>query len=610
MNWEKYKIPLIVFFMACTLGLLIHKSVQRVPYVIAYQAFYYKDYKNSAKLFYRILRRPGPLEEYVRYYLAESYFQMGGYDLAAEELEKLKQKYPKSRFDLEIKKQRYFCYRGLNQLKKLNCAELITIIKIFYNDNKIYDALEAAKYLALRTDITPAQLRETIYYRALCNLFLRNFETAKKDLWLAARWPGYGTSALFYLATLHRTVDEFYPAINYYQKVYRLAPGGSLADDALYWTGFCYENLRNYPAAHQYYLRTAAGYPRSNFADDCWWRIGIYYYRLGHYRTASYYFRNGYARQPGKDLSAELAYFAAKTARKLNNLDQREIYLKAAAKYYFNSFYGKRAVDVLGITENIKPAVPTANKYKIDSENFNFFIKNKLYADAERELLFLSRDLSAEQRVTIDPLIASIAFYAEKYNDSIRYMAPLLAKTWYQKEPALVSWWALSFPRGYWETVLKYSRKYNVDPYFALSVMREESLMNPEIVSSAQAIGLMQIIPETGRDLGKILHRRDIDKQKLFDPEVNINLGILYLSRLFKEYKGNIYYVLCAYNAGPKALKKWIGRRQPNDDIDEFIERIPYGETRMYVKRVMNTYLTYKMIYESGINPKYFKIQL
>ncbi|EFK95290.1 protein containing Lytic transglycosylase-like, catalytic domain [sediment metagenome] len=608
MDWKNYKFQIALLLIILSSVLIVYKSFQQIPYVIAYQAFYHKDYNNSAKWFYRLLRRPGTLEEYIHYYLAESYFQLGSYDLAVAEYEKLSQKFPAGRFDLEIKKQRYFCYRGLYQLKKMSCAEILFIIKLFYNENKIVDALEAVNYLSLRLDITRAQLRETIYYRALCNLFLRNFETAKADLYRMLRWPGYNISSLFYLATLHRTIDEFYPAINYYQKVYRIAPGGSLADDALYWTGFCYENLRNYPAAHKYYLKLAAAYPYSNFADDCWWRVGIYYYRLGHYRTANYYFCSGFARQPGKDISAELAYFAAKSFRKLNNLPQREYYLKATAKYYFSAFYGKRAVEVLGSTENIKPIIVPTKKIKINSANFNFFVKNKLYRDAEKELLYIRQGIKPEQRVSIDPMVATLAFSAQKYNDCIKVMAPHLQKTWSNKEPAPASWWALSFPRGYWEIVLKYSSKYKVDPYFVLAVLREESLFNPEIVSSARAIGLMQIIPETGHNLFTVLHWRNFDRKKLFDPEINIQLGIIYLSRLLKEYKGNIYYTLCAYNAGPQALKKWTRHREQNDDIDEFIERIPFGETRMYVKRVMNTYLTYKMIYESGINPKYFKV--
>lgn len=591
-------------------GAIVIKLLPPPLYVSASRQFYAKNYDQAARLFFKQLRNPGALEEYSRFYLAESYFELGGYDLALEEYEKIEQKFPKGRFAKEIFTKRYFCYRGLYKLNKLKPAELLVIAKYFYQENKISDALEAAAYTAQREDVNRGQYREAVYYRGLCRLFLRDFINAEKDLLLSSRWPGYGISSLYYLATLHRTKDNFYRAINYYQQVYRLAPAGKLADDAMYWTGFCYENLRNYSAAHQYYLKTANSYPGSNFADDCWWRIGIYYYRLGNYRTANYYFRNGFTRQPGKDLSPELAYFAAKSARKINKMEQREVYLKEAAKYYFSSFYGKRAKEVLGITENIKPLIPTQNSFELDNRKFKFFVRHKLYRDAERELQYMTKDLPEEQRVSTDPVIAMLAYQGEKYNDCIRLSAPLLLKTWRENKPAPVTWWALSFPRGYWDKVSRYANKYKVDPYFALAVMREESLMNPEIVSSAQAIGLMQIIPETGQNLFTILKRADFDKKKLFDPETNIELGVLYLSRLMKENKGNPYYVLAAYNAGPQALNKWSARRPATDDIDEFIERIPYGETRMYVKRVMNTYLTYKIIYESNINPKYFRLEL
>jgi len=591
-------------------GLILIKGFPPPPYVAASREFSAQNYQQSAQLFFKLLRKPGNLEEYSRFYLAESYFQLGGYDLAVEEYEKIKQKYPEGRFALEIKKQTYACYRGLNQLKKLKPAELLEITKIYYQENKISDMLEAAKYTSFRQDVTFSQFREAVFYRGIGNLYMRNYPEAQRDLRQAIRWPGYTLRAYYYLATLYRTKDDFYQAINYYQLLYNFSPRGSYADDALYWIGFCYENLRNYSAAHQYYLRTTNSFPGSNFADDCWWRIGIYYYRLGQYRTAYYYFRNGFTRQPGKDLSAELAYFAAKSARKINNLPQREYYLKEAAKYYCFSFYGKRAADVLGTTNNIQSLVPTINNIAIDSAQYKYFVKHKLYRDAERELQYLYRNVPIEERTSIEPLIATLAFQAARYNDCIKAMAPLLVKTCQHQKPAPLNWWALSYPRGYWELVLKYSRKYNVDPYFALAVMREESLLNPEIVSSARAIGLMQIIPQTGQDLFNILQRNDFDQKKLFDPETNIQLGVLYLSRLTKKYNGNIYYVLAAYNAGPLALAKWTDRRPDQDDIDDFIERIPYGETRMYVKRVMNTYLTYKLIYTPETNPKYFKLTL
>jgi soluble lytic murein transglycosylase-like protein/TolA-binding protein len=591
-------------------GTIVIKLLLPPLYVSASRQFYAKNYDQAARLFFKQLRKPGALEEYSRFYLAESYFELGGYDLALEEYEKIEQKFPKGRFAKEVFTKRYFCYRGLYKLNKLNPEELLAIAKQFYQDNKIVDALEAASTTALRTDVTRGQYREAVYYRGLCRLFLRDFTNAERDLLRTVHWPGYGISSLYYLATLHRTKDNFYRAINYYRQVYSSAPGGSLADDAMYWTGFCYENLRNYAAAHQYYLRTAARYPRSNFADDCWWRIGIYYYRLGNYRTANYYFRNGFARQPGKDLSPELAYFAAKSARKINNMEQRETYLKEASKYYFSSFYGKRAAEVLGVTEDIKPLIPSKNNFVLENKNFKFFVKHKLYRDAERELQYVTKGLLEEQRVSTDQVIAMLAYEGEKYNDSIRLSAPLLLKTWRENKPAPVTWWALSFPRAYWEKVNRYGHKYKIDPYFALAVMREESLMNPEIVSAAQAIGLMQIIPETGQNLFTVLKRADFDKKKLFDPETNIELGLLYLSRLMKENKGNPYYVLAAYNAGQQAISKWIDRRPATYYIDEFIERVPYGETRMYVKRVMNTYLTYKIIYESNINPKYFRLEL
>ncbi len=111
--------------------------------------------------------------------------------------------------------------------------------------------------------------------------------------------------------------------------------------------------------------------------------------------------------------------------------------------------------------------------------------------------------------------------------------------------------------------------KSSVPPDLALAVMQAESQFNPRAVSPSGAIGLMQVLPSTARDLGVT------NAEDLFEPETNVNVGLQYLSNLLSKYKGNEKLALAAYNAGPGA-------------VDRFGGVPPYNETRAYIDRVMS----------------------
>lgn len=148
----------------------------------------------------------------------------------------------------------------------------------------------------------------------------------------------------------------------------------------------------------------------------------------------------------------------------------------------------------------------------------------------------------------------------------------------------------LKYPLAYYETIFQFSERFNIDPLLALAIMREESHFRKDAVSSAKAYGLMQVIFPTAKKFNKNISEKD-----LFVEEKNIEVGIKYLAYLVKKFK-NIEEAVSAYNAGENNVEKWLNRRYK--DIDEFIENIPFTETRNYVKKVMKSYYIYKSLYE------------
>jgi soluble lytic murein transglycosylase len=164
----------------------------------------------------------------------------------------------------------------------------------------------------------------------------------------------------------------------------------------------------------------------------------------------------------------------------------------------------------------------------------------------------------------------------------------------------------LLYPVVYSDYIINASKKYSIDPFLLLAIAREESRYNPEAISPAGAIGLLQIMPSTARrlsleikkDNGSVGGEVAVEAQRwpalLTDPALNIELGAFYLSRLIKRY-GVLSYAIAAYNAGEAAVDSWL--KNNYSDEDEFIEDIPYGETINYVKRVLTTYEKYLRIY-------------
>jgi soluble lytic murein transglycosylase len=151
-----------------------------------------------------------------------------------------------------------------------------------------------------------------------------------------------------------------------------------------------------------------------------------------------------------------------------------------------------------------------------------------------------------------------------------------------------------SFPFGFGDIIEEYAGSRNVDKYLVAAVIREESRFDPKAESWAGAIGLMQLMPATAYRLKKDIHLLIKDRSEIQDVKKNILLGTHYLSLLIKEFK-DLPLAIAAYNAGENTLKKWVAKYN-KDDLIEFIENIPYKETKLYVKKVLRSYWRYRTI--------------
>ena len=154
------------------------------------------------------------------------------------------------------------------------------------------------------------------------------------------------------------------------------------------------------------------------------------------------------------------------------------------------------------------------------------------------------------------------------------------------------------FPLTFWPSIQREAKARGVDPYLIAALIAQESTFDPGIRSPANAWGLMQIVPATGRRIARQIGIRNFQTSTLTIPDANLKIGTYYFSRLVDQF-GGTFYALASYNAGENRVVRWKAER-PGIDEDEFIDDIPFPETQNYVKRILGTAEDYRILYGSG----------
>jgi soluble lytic murein transglycosylase len=156
--------------------------------------------------------------------------------------------------------------------------------------------------------------------------------------------------------------------------------------------------------------------------------------------------------------------------------------------------------------------------------------------------------------------------------------------------------YAESHPEPYADEVARVARKYGLDPDLLFAIMRVESVYHRRIISHAGAIGLMQIMPRTGRLIADKLGISGTTAADLLDPKYNLELSGWYLSALLERMDGRLPLAIASYNGGPHNVRRWIDQFGEHLPLDAFLERIPFTETKRYVRRVLGYYAQYKAV--------------
>jgi soluble lytic murein transglycosylase len=156
-------------------------------------------------------------------------------------------------------------------------------------------------------------------------------------------------------------------------------------------------------------------------------------------------------------------------------------------------------------------------------------------------------------------------------------------------------YWEALFPKAYWSDLKRSSAANGLDPYLVASLIRQESEFNPNAVSRANAVGLMQLLPKTGKLVAKEVKLKRYTASQLYTPAVNLQLGTRYFRGMVDKF-GSFEYALAAYNAGSDRVEDWLSQGKYRDP-QEFVESIPFTETREYVQAILRNANVYKQLY-------------
>ncbi|MBD2143879.1 transglycosylase SLT domain-containing protein [Sphaerospermopsis sp. FACHB-1194] len=163
-----------------------------------------------------------------------------------------------------------------------------------------------------------------------------------------------------------------------------------------------------------------------------------------------------------------------------------------------------------------------------------------------------------------------------------------------------ITYWQARYPFPYFQEIQKWSLSRQLNPLLVTALMRQESMFQPKIKSVVGATGLMQVMPSTAAWIAPQIGM-DIKNLNLENPNDNIMLGTWYLDHTHQQYGNNSMLAIASYNAGPGNVAKWL-RTMPKQDPDEFVEEIPFGETRNYVRLVFGNYWNYLRLYNPSIS--------
>ncbi|VEP17451.1 Soluble lytic murein transglycosylase-like protein [Hyella patelloides LEGE 07179] len=357
----------------------------------------------------------------------------------------------------------------------------------------------------------------------------------------------------------------------------------------------------------------------SDAAAEYRWKIASKKAKQGDLVTAWQWAQPIAVHNPDHSFAPKASFWIGKWAQKLGRSEDATTAFQTTLTAFPRSYYAWRSAVALGwdvgdfsTVRNLQPQVVPSTQFvppggsDIFQELYQADLTEEAWGQFQMEISGKEElDVSEEFTQGLMRLhrgknlrgINQIWFLSDRNHPEDRQQWQALKQT--------PQYWQSLYPFPYSDSILKWSQDRNLNPLLVTSLIRQESRFEPEIESSAGALGLMQVMPATGKSVAQQL---GLQSYSLINPEDSIKIGTFYLDYTHKKYSNNSMLAVASYNAGPHKVAQWVNRYGLKD-ADEFVEKIPYRETKGYVESVFENYWNYMLVYNPEISKMLKNIQ-
>ena len=387
------------------------------------------------------------------------------------------------------------------------------------------------------------------------------------------------------------------------------------ASNKLYLGGWFQLKAEKYKSAVKTFNYFLEKYPKSNSNTSALWYGAWSSYKLKRYKDALKKLNKLKDFKPNSSLRPQAYYWIARITEKRGMKKSAKKKYKEVENEYPLSFYallankrriGKGKSNTIKWLEDIASEVELNHDKTMSPCSFNLVIPKSADDDLKKSYTLWKLGLVEFAKIyykgqllednknsysTITQMGSDLGDYKRVY---LKVRSP-----GYYKRPKKAKEFKNLFPKAFEVQINKYSKIYGIAPFLLWSIMRTESLFDPQAVSIANAKGVMQLMPKTGRNISEKIGVKEFSSEDLHDPGLNIRFAAWYLKQLIIRYQGQLPIAIASYNAGPKAASRWI-KTLGKFQLDEFVEDITYGETRRYVKKVLSTFIAYMDLYKQA----------
>jgi soluble lytic murein transglycosylase len=390
-------------------------------------------------------------------------------------------------------------------------------------------------------------------------------------------------------------------------------PHSRWLEEALYSGGNMYLLKHDAKQATYHYSLLVKMFPDSSYAASAHWRAAWMNYRLHNYAEAARLMDEQIEGYPaGIEVPSALYWRARIYEDEEHDFAQAMNYYRVLAASYINFYYAglaRQRMNVLkGQAGTAEPAtVLSAVRSPVVPfltgelpENEPHLIKAKLLANAALNE-YIGPEIQSSPTAGEWGALAQAEIFVSygEYTRSLQSMKRSGVSFFsLPMDEVPTIYWKLLFPQPYWTELAANAQRNDLDPYLVASLIRQESEFNAGVVSRANAWGLMQLLPSVGKSMAKKQGIKHFDANLLLNPGINLQLGTANLKMVLDRFGGQPEYALAAYNAGDVPVRQWMSSGDYKD-IPEFVESIPYTETREYVQAILRNREIYRALYET-----------